>query len=86
MTTEQEVINQAANEIAADIDFEILESIFKDIGWVKLKLARRISIIELVEMKEWLKKSCKGKYLQQDNNFLFQLPADATWFSLRWTS
>lgn len=85
-TTEKEYVDTAAKEMASQIDFDILESVVSDMGWVKLSLTRPVPALEYDEIDKWLKVNCTGRYLKHRRTFLFQHPKDATWFSLRWTS
>jgi hypothetical protein len=85
-TIEKEYIEKAAKNLAAHVDFEILQDIFLKMGWIKLELTRHVPLFEQEMISNWLSENCKGRHSKYDKIFLFEKEQDANWFSLRWTS
>lgn len=83
---EEEVINQAAQNLAKDIDREILWSFLEESGWTRVRLHKLNGYNTLldVEIKSWAKLNCKAEFEAHGFDYLFQDKKDANWFKLRW--
>jgi hypothetical protein len=84
-TIEDEIVATLSNEIAEEIDWGILEAVFKECGWVTISFNPIQSDYKTFLIKEWLEKNCKGHRRSRGNKFMFELESDAINFSLRWS-
>ncbi len=84
MTLEEEMLNKAGNQMANDIDREILWGMLQGIGWTRVMLPAYSSNEQAVEILCWLEDNCKGSYERQGRDFIFESQKDAEWFMLRW--
>ena len=83
MNKMQELYDEAARNIAEQIDFEIIEGILVDeCGWTKIESP---SPAEKV-IVEWLHLHCKNRWKRRGDVILFESVKDANWFTLRWSA
>jgi hypothetical protein len=80
----EEAVNRAAKDLAEDIDFDVLASLYKDMGWTEVEFSPRQSQERVAEIKEWLDKNCKGYKMSRGKRFLFEDKKEAAWFMMRW--
>ena len=80
---EQEIIEQAGNRMAAEIDFEILSGMLCEMGWRKVVL-RPMTWEMGAEVDMWTKKHVKGHFETMGLVWVFEYEEDANWFALRW--
>lgn len=85
MTTnlQEQIINDAGNAIAKEIDFTILTDMLVQIGW------RRVILSPMTwehgyEVDEWTAKHVKGNFETMGLVWVFEDEEDANWFALRW--
>ena len=78
-----EYLDEAATQVAKDIDAEVLRSMFKESGWHEVVLqpmtwehGDRIDI--------WVNQNIKGNHWTYGLVWLFEDEREANWFSLRW--
>jgi hypothetical protein len=81
MNISEEIISQAGNQMAKDIDTQVLLSA---LGWTSVKLKRFSDGIEAVDIIEWIDTNCTGEWKNLGTRFIFEKKQDAEWFSLRW--
>ena len=81
MNISEEIISQAGNQMAKDIDTQVLLSA---LGWTSVKLKRFSDDIEAVDIIEWIDTNCTGEWKNLGTRFIFEKKQDAEWFSLRW--
>ena len=79
----EQQVNEAAKQLAEDIDFEVLTSLFIESGWTKVVLAP-MTWEESDAIDLWIHKNIKGQHIDRGLVFLFKEAKDANWFSLRW--
>jgi hypothetical protein len=84
-TIEDKIIKDLSDEISAQIDWEILEGVFKECGWVTITFNPIQSDYKTFLIREWLEENCKGHRRSRGNKFMFELESDAINFSLRWS-
>ncbi len=82
----EDMINQAAENMANDIDFQILtDMLIADNNWSKVVLTpmtwEQSDAVDL-----WIMKNVKGKHMNRGLVWVFENPAEATWFRMRWSS
>ena len=81
---EQEIINNAGNAIAREIDREVLWGMLEGIGWIRVMLPRLIDNNHAVDITHWLAINCKHPFERSGRDFIFESQKDANWFILRW--
>ena len=81
MNISEEIINQAADQMAKDIDTLVLMSA---LDWSSVKLNRFSNNIEAVDIIEWINANCVGEWKNLGTRFIFEKQQDAEWFILRW--
>jgi uncharacterized membrane-anchored protein len=81
MNLSEEIINKAGDQMAKDIDTQVLLSA---LGWTSIKLKRFNDGIEAVDIIEWIDTNCTGEWKNLGTRFIFEKKQDAEWFSLRW--
>jgi len=83
MTLEEQIINDAGKAIANEIDFEILYSMLKELGWRKVVLSP-MTWEQGLEVDAWTEKHVKGPFETMGLVWIFEDEEDANWFALRW--
>ena len=86
MNIPDEIMNNAAKEMADDIDWELMSSLMTQTGWTKITVdfGPRMTESTAHEIKEWTRSQCKGYVQSRKKDWLFQNAEDATLFTLRW--
>lgn len=79
----EEYINNAAESLAADIDFDVLTSLFVESGWTKVVL-KPMTWEDGLDIDGWVEKNVKGQYQTRGLVWVFKEPKEANWFKLRW--
>jgi len=82
--TEDTWEDQAAKQIADDIDREILWGMLQGIGWTRVMLPRFIDNHHAIDITNWLEETCKHGVERSGRDFIFENKQDANWFKLRW--
>lgn len=80
---QEEIINEAGKRLSDEIDFEILCSMLKELGWRKIVL-RPMSWEDGYAVDEWTAKHIKGNFETMGLVWIFEHEEDANWFALRW--
>lgn len=83
MKIQDKIIDEAAKEMAKDIDFEVLTNMFVESGWVKVVL-KPMTWEQGVEVDGWVEKNVKGLFQTRGLVWVFRNPKEANWFKLRW--
>ena len=83
---EDEILERKANELAREIDREILWGMLEGMGWKRVILSRLQDNNHAVDITYWLDANCKDSYQRHGRDFLFESDRDANWFMLRWMS
>ena len=81
MNISEEIISQAGEQMAKDIDTQVL---LDALGWTSVKLKRFNDGTEAVDIIQWLDTNCTGEWKNLGTRFIFEKKQDAEWFSLRW--
>lgn len=82
MNLEEQITAQLSNQMREAIDWEVTTGFLTQIGWTKI-------VVEYgngntwVDMIAWADRNC-GKHREHMGTWVFENPADATWFKLRW--
>ena len=88
MTLENEILahlgNQMANQIDADVLWSLCVMDAKDKGWHLVNLERLTDNEHAIDITEWIHNNVKGKYHRNGRHFIFESKKDANWFKLRW--
>jgi len=81
---EQEIIMGMGNEVAREVDREVLWSMLEGIGWHRVMLTRLTDNNHAVDITHWLALNTKKAYERSGRDFMFESQQDANWFILRW--
>ena len=84
MNIEKELLEQAAREVAADIDFGLMADLMKDAGWVEVEFEAMMPASVATDIKAWMDKNCTDHRMARKSRFLFKSKVDAVNFTLRW--
>jgi hypothetical protein len=84
MTLEDEILNKAGNEMAREIDREVLWSMLVGIGWTRVVVPAETAMVNATLIKEWLEINCANPYEKHRSDFIFEDKKDAVNFILRW--
>ena len=80
LNIQDEVLNKAAQELAARIDFSVMAGLLQDSGWVRVKVLNA----DVTEVEEWVEQNVKEYHSHYDDEWVFKSKQDANWFKLRW--
>lgn len=83
MNLEEEIIEQAGNRMAAEIDFTILSDMLCELGWQKVIL-KPMSWEDGAAVDLWVEQNVKGHHQTMGLVWVFERAEDANWFALRW--
>lgn len=86
MDVTDQIIKQASERIAQDIDWQILSSLLEEAGWTRIKIEHDPPIYMMNELYHWIDKHRTGSVHRYMDEFLFQNEKDVTMFLLRWSS
>ena len=84
MNLEEELHTKAGNDMAREIDREVLWGLFEGMGWTRFKISRLTDNNHAIDITIWLKDNCKGKFERNGAEFLFEDSKDAVLFMMRW--
>ena len=74
-----------AKQIYEEIDRQIIWNIRKTVNkWQEVKLPYPIYGITKNIINKWCSENLKGSFEGYRGNWIFELPEEATWFTLRW--
>lgn len=82
----EQAVARASKELADDIDFDLMASLYKQMGWTEVTFNPMQPAQTAYNIKEWLDKNCHGLRLSRNTRFLFEREKDAMLFMLRWAS
>ena len=96
MGLEEEFASILSEEIAREIDKEILDTLILDVltseGWVQTKINPAFGLYSVhnnsswyAETAEWVHINATGDYKLLKGQWLFEEPKDATMFILKWS-
>lgn len=84
MNITDEIIDQTSQQMAKEIDRQILWGFLSESGWTHIKLERSVDHTLSEDINSWISENHKDEILQHENEFLFRNECDATMFVLRW--
>ena len=84
MSVQDEIMYRAGEEMAREIDREILWGMLVGIGWHRVMLSRLQDNNHAVDITVWLKEHCLGAYERRGRDFIFEDSKDATMFIMKW--
>lgn len=79
-----EAVKRAAKEMADEMDFDVLATLFKESGWTEIEFNPHVEDLLGYEIHTWMKNNLKGHYQSRGKRWLFENKEDAAWFALRW--
>lgn len=83
---EDQILEEKAQEIADEMDAEVLRSMLCEIGWHQVIIPWVMTHEQSTEVDKWLLNRTKGRHWTRGLVFLFEDERDATWFRLTWMS
>jgi hypothetical protein len=84
MTLEEEIIDQAGQRMAREIDREVMWGMLEGIGWTRVMIPTLGSREQAIDIAIWLKEHCNNAFERNGRDFIFESAKDANWFILRW--
>jgi hypothetical protein len=84
MNIEEEILEKAGNQMANEIDKEILWGMLVGIGWTRVLLPNFNSREHAVDVINWLEANCKDPYERKGSDVIFENKYDAVNFILKW--
>ena len=84
MTIEEDILQRAGEDMARDIDREVLWGMLQGIGWTRVIIPSETAMTQATRISEWLIQNCQAPYEKHRSDFLFEDNRDATMFILRW--
>jgi hypothetical protein len=81
---EQEIADKMGNDMAREIDREVLWGMLKGIGWTRVMLDRLQDNKHAVDITIWLEENIKNPFERNGRDFIFEDSKDATMFILTW--
>jgi hypothetical protein len=81
---QEQIINNLGNEMAREIDREVLWGMLKGIGWTRVMIDRLQDNNHAIDITHWLEENCQGSFERNGRDFIFESEKDATMFILRW--
>jgi hypothetical protein len=86
MTLEEELADKMGNQMAHEVDREVLWGMLEGMGWHRVMLPTLGNAYMAVDIITWLEDNCKSPYERSGRDFIFENIKDANWFKLRWMS
>lgn len=81
MNLENELLDKLADDMAKEIDYDMLVNM---LNWIRVELPPFDSRYHAVDIAEWCTDNCTGKFMNFGVKFAFEKSKDAEWFILRW--
>lgn len=78
----QNLEQELVSHLQKSIDWAILRDCLVDSGWTLVKT--HLEYWRYAKADAWLKQHCQGEYKVCDEEYIFERPADATFFILQW--
>lgn len=83
---EDEIADQMGQDMAREIDREILWGMLEGLGWTRVMLPTLGNGEQAVDIIVWIEENCKFAVERNGRDFMFESERDANWFKLRWGS
>ena len=84
MNIEDDIADKLGNDLAREVDREILWGMLQGMGWTRVMLPRLIDNHHAIDITYWLEENCRQAFERNGRDFLFESVKDANWFKLRW--
>ncbi len=81
---QEQMLKEKSQELAHEIDREILWSMLESLGWQRVNLPWPVTLDNLKEIHRWIEQHVKGPHEKNRFDFIFEQAQDAMWFKLRW--
>jgi hypothetical protein len=81
---QDKMLAEQADALAREIDREVLWSMLKEIGWIRVELSSQTDKSQSEEIVNWLRTNVHHPYEKFRESFIFENKKDATTFILRW--
>jgi transketolase N-terminal domain/subunit len=77
------ILTQLAGRMQSSIDHEVLSDVLTRFGWTAVSISYHSSRTWQAAI-EWADQNCEGEFKEHMGHWIFENPADATAFTLRW--
>jgi hypothetical protein len=84
MNIEDDIADKLGNDLAREVDREILWGMLQGLGWTRVMIPKFTDNHHAIDITYWLETNCKKAYERCGRDFLFEDLKDANWFKLRW--
>lgn len=81
---QDELLDQLAKEMAAEMDFAVMADLMIRDGWTKVTLDRFKNNNHAVDISYWTADHAKGKFIRHGTTYVFEEKGDAVNFALKW--
>ena len=81
---EEEIAAAIADEIAEQIDWEVMADLLVGIGWTKVIRSPWFDNEDVTDINDWIETVRTGNVSSLGDTWLFEKEQDAIMFSLRW--
>jgi len=81
---EEELAAAMADEIAAQMDWEVVADLLVSIGWTKVIRSPWFNNEDVADIEDWIETNRTGNVSSLGDTWLFEKEQDAIMFSLRW--
>jgi len=82
--TEREYLNKMSQDLANEIDFDILSDKLSENGWTPVEFIPFTYSKQSKDIADWAEQHCMGKWRHCGVKFVFERAADATAAILKW--
>lgn len=80
----EEQITAIARQMANEIDFQVLSTVFIREGWTQVTLDRFTNNKNAIDIADWAEEHCRDNYIKHSTTYVFKDPGDAVMFTLKW--
>ena len=84
MNTEKEYLSKLTNDLAREIDFEVLSQMLEEQGWTSVVFDPFDFNRSAVMIEQWAAVHCTGQWRNWAVKFVFERAEDATCAVLKW--
>ena len=82
MSLENIILDKLAEDVAKEIDYDMLVNL---LNWTQVVLPPFDSRYSAIDIADWCTDNCTGKFMNFGVKFAFEKSKDAEWFILRWS-
>lgn len=84
MKTQHDYWQEAHKLTMQEMNFEAFVDSMRDQGWYEITLNRYKDNHHAIDIREWVRDNCMGKYNSFGRHWVFERSEDVVMFRLRW--